>query len=62
MKALKICSCKDGMLWYGYSIGSIVPYIGEENDYYWSREPDGYKNIVYKCDAIIIEQQDKQDN
>lgn len=62
MKALKIINCRDPHMWYGYSIGRVVPLIGEENDYYWSREADGYKNIIYKTDAIIVEVEEKTSN
>ena len=58
MKALKIINCKDRQMWYRDLINQEIPLIGIENDYYWSREPDGYKNIVLKTDAIIIEQED----
>ncbi len=59
MKALKITGCSDSQMWYARHIGSVVPYIGEDIDrkgpIYWSREPAGYKNIVFQCDAELIE-------
>lgn len=45
-------------MWYRDIINQTVPLIGVEENYYWSREPDGYKNIVLKSDAIIIEQEE----
>jgi hypothetical protein len=58
MKVLQIINCKDRQMWYRDIINQTVPLIGVEENYYWSREPDGYKNIVLKSDAIIIEQED----
>lgn len=62
MKQLKIVNCRDPLMWYRNQIGSIVPYLGESDDIrgpiYWSREPAGYKNIVFKTDAELIELHD----
>ena len=62
MKVLKITNCTDGMLWYADKVGSIQPYLGEDIDrkgpIYWSREPAGYKNMVFQKDAEIIETDD----
>lgn len=55
MKALKILSCSDPMLWYAKLIGETVPLLRIEHSEYISREPAGYINIVKKTDAIIIE-------
>lgn len=54
MKVLQITSCSDPMMWYSDKIGEEVPFIREEGDYFWSREPAGYANIVRKKDAVII--------
>ena len=54
MKVLKIIDCTDGMMWYADKVGSIQPYLGEDIDIkgpiYWSREPAGYKNMVFQKD------------
>lgn len=59
MKALKIMSCSDPLMWYSERIGAIVPFLGEDVDYkgpiYWSRDNDGYKNIILKGDAELID-------
>lgn len=59
MKVLKIIDCTDGMMWYADKVGSIQPYLGEDIDIkgpiYWSREPAGYKNMVFQKDAELIE-------
>lgn len=62
MKVLKITDCTDGMMWYAGKVGTTVPYLGDDIDrkgpIYWSREPAGYKNMVFQKDAIIIETED----
>jgi len=62
MKALKIIKCSDSMMWYSRCIGSVVPLLGVDMDtrgpIYWSREPAGYKNIVFQKDAEIVEVDD----
>ena len=55
MKAVKITSCSDSMMWYRNHIGSIVPLLREYSDVYMSREPAGYANIIHQCDAEIVE-------
>ena len=57
MKAIKIIDCCDGHLWYANNINHTVVYLGEDKELpvYWSRDNGGYKNIVYKRDAEIIE-------
>ena len=53
-KRLLITKCNDTMMWYADKIGKEVEYIGEEYDYYLSRQDSGLVNIVKKCDAVII--------
>jgi len=58
MKALKIISCSDSMMWYRDKVGEVVPLAKPEHadpDIYWSRERAGYINIVYKRDAEVVE-------
>ena len=52
---LKITNCSDTMMWYRGFVGETFPVFGEEADYYISREKGGYVNIVKKCDAELIE-------
>lgn len=63
MKALKIIKCSDHMMWYSDLIGEIVPLLGTDIDMkgpiYWSREPAGYKNMVFETDAVVVEVEDK---
>ena len=59
MKALKIINCSDPLMWYSERVGAIVPFLGEDNDYkgpiYWSRDSGGYKNIIFRKDAELID-------
>jgi len=54
MKKLLIVGCTDPLMWYANKIDQYVVFVSEENDYYWSREDEGYLNIVKKEDAIIV--------
>jgi hypothetical protein len=55
MLALRITGCSDPKFWYADQIGDIVPLIRESDIEYISCEPEGYTNIVRKCDAEKIE-------
>lgn len=57
MKVLKIIGCSDSLMWYRNLVGKTVDFLGEDAQYYWSREPAGYKNIVMKKDGLIMEVQ-----
>lgn len=49
------------MMWYRDKIGEVVTLAKNEHsdsDIYWSREPDGYLNIVKKQDAEVVEVQE----
>ena len=56
---LKVNQCSDSLLWYNKKVGQLIPYLGEDEDrrgpIFWSREDAGYKNIVFQCDAEIVE-------
>ena len=55
MKALRIVQCSDGLMWYNQHVGAIVPFLRQDTEYFWSREPAGYSNIVLLADAEVIE-------
>lgn len=55
MKYLIIDKCPDPLMWYATLIGQRVPFIRDDKEYYWSREPAGYLNIVHKDDATVCE-------
>jgi hypothetical protein len=52
-RKIKIVSCQDFMLWYKDQVGNVFPVISEEENIFWTYEPEGYKNIVYKKDAEV---------
>ena len=54
MKQLLIKQCFDQLMWYSDHVGKLVPYTGEDDNVYWSRENDGTPNIVQKHDAIVV--------
>lgn len=54
MTKLLILRCDDPLLWYSNRIGELVPYTGQEDSVYWSRDNGGFTNIVKKEHAIIV--------
>ena len=40
--------------WYGPYVNKHLPLLGIDEDGFWSEEPSGPKNIVFKDDAEII--------
>lgn len=61
MKVLLITDCSDCLMWYREKVGQQVVFLREDKDYYWSREPAGYTNIVHKQDATIMEVPDEEE-
>lgn len=61
MTKLLITDCNDALMWYSSRIGELVPYCGEEDSVYWSRDNGGFTNIVRKEDAIIVSFPDQSD-
>jgi hypothetical protein len=55
MKVLIITGCKDSMRWYSGLVGKAVPYLGEDDLEFRSREPEGYINFVQLTDATVID-------
>lgn len=55
MKAILIKQCSDSLMWYRGHVGKVVEYVREDSDTFWSREPEGYANIILKRDAVLIE-------
>ena len=54
---IKILRCLDPNKWYSSLVGESVPYHGDTNTEYESREPEGYINFISKLDSILIEDQ-----
>lgn len=55
MKALRIIQCSDYLMWYDKHVGAIVPFLRQDSEYFWSREPAGYSNIILLRDAELID-------
>lgn len=55
MKAIKIKRCSDPMFWYRDLVGALVPFLREDTDFFISREPAGYSNIVRKTDCVVMD-------
>ena len=55
MRALRIVSCSDSMMWYSHLVGELVPLLAVEKVEYKSREPAGYVNFVKLCDGKVEE-------
>lgn len=56
MKMLTIVKCSDPQMWYAKLVGQLVVFLKEDKDHYWSREPEGYANIVLKTDALVVQE------
>jgi hypothetical protein len=53
---LAITGCSDPLLWYAPLIGQLVDLVRDlpAEGTWLSREPAGYLNIVYHCDAVPV--------
>lgn len=52
---IKIIKCGSPMLWYYRHVGKTFRLLREDDEGYWTRQPEGYLNVVRKQDAEIIE-------
>lgn len=55
MCELLITGCSDHLMWYADKVGQRVPFVREDRDGLWGREPAGYVNIVRRADAELVE-------
>lgn len=55
MKKIHIKKCQSPMLWYAAMVGEKVDFVCEDSEGYWSREPAGYLNVIFKGDAEVVE-------
>lgn len=55
MKKIQIISASLPILWYAALCGETFELLGEDEDAYWTKEPSGHKNIVFKYDALLVE-------
>ena len=53
---LLIERCSDPLLWYAPLVGQTVPNLGYDQTLpgWWSREPEGWRNLVYERDASPV--------
>lgn len=51
---VKVIKARDPFMWYANMIGKLLHIERESADVYWSREPAGYINLVYKDDVEIV--------
>lgn len=57
---IRIVSPGDGFVWYSQYVGEVFDVIRKdesEPEYFWTREPEGFLNIVYRHDCEIIGEQ-----
>ncbi len=52
---IKIISCNISGAWYAKYVGYYFSVVGQDRDFYLVREPEGYKNIVDKNDAQVMD-------
>lgn len=52
---IKITKCHDDLLWYDQYVGWVFDSYRQYEDSFLVRAIDGFSNIVYKCDAEILE-------
>jgi len=52
---LLITNCNDSMLWYSDFVGYCVPLVSTDKHSFWSKEPEGYLNIVEKEHAKLVQ-------
>lgn len=56
---IKITGVSRSALWYQKYIGEVFEvYHVDEDGVYWTREPEGYLNIVYSADAEIVDEEE----
>ena len=53
-RRLLITGCSDPLMWYANMVGQVVTLLGVDDEYYWSREPAGPRNIVKLADARTV--------
>ncbi len=46
--------CTDELLWYHDLVGHTFPIIREEEEFFWTVEPEGYLNFIYKEDCRVV--------
>ncbi len=52
---VKIISASDPHFWYAKYVGDLF-LIDREDEYFWTREPAGYRNFILKEDAEVVKE------
>lgn len=52
---VKIISASDQHFWYAKYVGDLF-LIDREDEYFWTREPAGYRNFILKEDAEVVKE------
>jgi hypothetical protein len=55
-KKIRIIDCRDPMMWYLDHIGREFIILEEDDLSYMVRDVQGYRNIVYKDDAELLDE------
>lgn len=51
---VRVNSCRDSHLWYREWIGEKFCLIEQDHDTYLVRSPDGYTNVIWREDGILV--------
>jgi len=51
---VRIKNSKYNHTWYAKMLGKTVEVERECEEFYWAREPAGHINIIFKEDAVIV--------
>lgn len=52
---VKIISASDQHFWYAKYVGDLF-LVDREDEYFWTREPAGYRNFILKEDAEVVKE------
>lgn len=52
---IRIVSCSDSARWYHDQVGKTFRVDFTDSEGYWTREPTGFRNVVLKRDAEVIQ-------
>lgn len=52
---VRIISASDPHFWYAKYVGDLF-LVDREDEYFWAREPAGYRNFILKEDAEVVKE------
>lgn len=53
---IKITQCPDPGMWYASRVGEVIEVRAADQDGYWTRDNEGYRNIIKFSDAEVVEE------